>query len=311
MELKRRPSTPTVPVKKVNVDELGGQTYTQLVWRRFRRHKLAMVGAGMTFVLTGLAVFAPLIAKLVGYDFKDLDLLHMFAPPSGLGFHKHLLGTNDLGQDVFIRLLYGGRISLLVGFSSALISSLVGTLVGAIAGYYGKWVDNLLMRLTEMFMTIPILPLLIVFSQILGGSVLNMIVLMCMFSWMFTARLVRGTVLAIKQQEFVEAARAVGVRNRRIILRHLLPNAMAPAVVAATLAVGGNIIYESSLSFLGLGIAPPTPSWGNMLNYAQEYIWTAPWLAIYPGLAIFLTVLGFNFLGDGLRDALDPRSKLG
>ncbi|HBG43373.1 MAG TPA: peptide ABC transporter permease [Firmicutes bacterium] len=275
-----------------------------MAWRKFRRHKLAIVGAIMTIILLILAIFAPLITP---YSFEELDLGNMFAPPSW----DHIFGTDELGQDVFTRILYGGRISLLVGFASAFTAVVFGILIGSLAGFYGGWLDNLLMRFTDMMMTIPTLPLLIVLSSLLGGSVANIILLMIIFSWMTTARLVRGAVLTFKQQEFIEAARALGVSSGRIIFRHLLPNAMAPAVVSATLMVGGNIIWESSLSFLGLGIQPPTPSWGNMLSRAQEYIWTAPWLAVWPGLFILFTVLGFNFLGDGLRDALDPRSKLG
>lgn len=306
MELQRQTGPVRAGRKPGDVDELGSLTYMQLVWRRFRRHRLAMIGAGMTVALVILAVLGPAIIRWVwGYTFEDIHLDNMFAPPTW----NHIFGTNELGADVFTRILYGGRISLLVGFASALISTLFGTVIGACAGYFGKWVDNALMRFTDIMMTIPMLPLLIVFSQIIGGSVSNIILLMVIFSWMFTARLVRGSVLSFKEQEFVEAARAVGVRSGRIIFRHLLPNAMAPAVVSATLAVGGNIIWESALSFLGLGIMPPTPSWGNMLSYAQEYIWNAPWLAVWPGMFIFITVLGFNFLGDGLRDALDPRSK--
>lgn len=304
METKRnvKAKAAAKPAQKVNLEELESLSYLQLVWRKFRRHKLAIVGAIMTIVLLILAIFAPIITP---YSFEELDLKNMFAPPSW----EHIFGTDELGQDVFTRILYGGRISLLVGFASAFTAVIFGILIGALAGFYGKWLDNLLMRFTDMMMTIPTLPLLIVLSTLLGGSVTNIIILMIIFSWMTTARLVRGAVLTFKQQEFIEAARALGVSSGRIIFRHLLPNAMAPAVVSATLMVGGNIIWESSLSFLGLGIQPPTPSWGNMLSRAQEYIWTAPWLAIWPGLFILVTVLGFNFLGDGLRDALDPRSK--
>ena len=296
---KANAAKPVKPVKVVNVEELESLSYLQLAWRKFRRHKLAIVGAIMTIVLLILAIFAPLITP---YSFEELDLSNMFAPPT----LKHIFGTDELGQDVFTRILYGGRISLLVGFASAFTAVVFGILIGALAGFYGKWLDNFLMRFTDMMMTIPTLPLLIVLSSLLGGSVGNIILLMVIFSWMSTARLVRGAVLTFKQQEFIEAARALGVSSGRIIFRHLLPNAMAPAVVSATLMVGGNIIWESSLSFLGLGIQPPTPSWGNMLSRAQEYIWTAPWLAIWPGLFILVTVLGFNFLGDGLRDAADP-----
>jgi len=292
------------PAKVVNLEELESLSYLQLVWRKFRRHKLAIVGAIMIVILLLLAIFGPMISP---YSFEQIDLSNLKAPPSW----DHFFGTDDLGRDVFTRILHGGRISLLVGFASALTAVVFGILVGALAGFYGKVLDNILMRFTDMMMTIPTLPLLIVFSTLLKGSVGNIILLMVLFSWMSTARLVRGAVLTFKQQEFIEAARALGVSSGRIIFRHLLPNAMAPAVVSATLMVGGNIIWESSLSFLGLGIQPPTPSWGNMLSGAQDYIYTLPWLAIWPGLFILVTVLGFNFLGDGLRDALDPRSKQG
>jgi len=299
---KANSAKPVKPVKVVNVEELESLSYLQLVWRKFRRHKLAIVGAIMIIMLLLLAIFGPMISP---YDFESIDLSNMKAPPSW----EHIFGTDDLGRDIFTRILYGGRISLLVGFASAFTAVFFGIMVGALAGFYGKILDNVLMRFTDMMMTIPTLPLLIVFSTLLKGSVGNIILLMVLFSWMSTARLVRGAVLTFKQQEFIEAARALGVNSGRIIFRHLLPNAMAPAVVSATLMVGGNIIWESSLSFLGLGIQPPTPSWGNMLSGAQDYIYTVPWLAIWPGLFILITVLGFNFLGDGLRDALDPRSK--
>jgi peptide/nickel transport system permease protein len=215
-----------------------------------------------------------------------------------------------LGHDVLTRLLYAGRISLTVGFSAAVASAVVGTLVGGLAGFYGGRLDNILMRFTDIMFSLPDLPILIILSRYMGGSVLGIILVLSVFAWMGTARLVRGELLKLRTQDFTEAARAIGASDSRILLRHLIPNSLAPVIVAATLTVGGAILSEAALSFLGIGIQPPTPSWGNMLQNAQDFIWNTPWLAIWPGAMIFLTVLCFNFLGDGLRDALDPRLKI-
>ena len=271
----------------------------RLFWRQFRRHKLALIAAGVLLSLTALVLLAPWIAP---YPFDGYDPKNFRKPPS----LEHWMGTDDLGRDLFTRLLYGGRISLSIGIFSALVGVSVGTLLGAIAGYYGKMVDNLIMRITDVAFSIPSLPLLIILSAYAKSAVPFMILIIGLLSWMSTARIVRGTVLSIRERDFTTAARMVGVRDARIIARHVLPNALAPIIVGATLGVGGAIIAESSLSFLGLGVQIPTPSWGNMLQDAQTTMASKPWLTIFPGMAILLTVLSINFLGDGLRDALDP-----
>jgi peptide/nickel transport system permease protein len=269
-----------------------------------------------------------------------LGLLREGAPPSAAGtsgqldeFERlvegfrsfHLLGTDELGRDVFIRLVYGTRVSITVGLLVALISGLIGLLVGSLAGYYGGRLDALLMRFTDALLSLPILVVLIVVSAIdlgklLGGtplafivdheqeSVIKMVIILCAFSWMQAARLVRGSILSIKEQEFVLAARVLGARDRSIIGNHIVPNVIAPLLVAVTLGIGNAILFEAALSFLGLGIQPPTPSWGNMLHNAQEMVQHAPMLAILPGLLILFTVISFNYIGDGIRDAVDPRA---
>jgi len=270
-----------------------------LFWRQFRRHKLALVAAAVLAVVTLLVILAPWIAP---YEFDAIDPLHARQPPTA----QHWMGSDDLGRDLLTRLLFGGRISMAIGIFSALVGTGVGTLLGSLAGYYGKSIDNLIMRITDVAFSIPGLPLLIILSAYAKSAIPVMILILGLLSWMSTARIVRGTVLSLRERDFATAARAIGVRDARIILRHILPNAMAPIIVGATLGVGGAIIAESSLSFLGLGVQVPTPSWGNMLQDAQSTMSSKPWLTIFPGMAILLTVLSINFLGDGLRDALDP-----
>ena len=280
-----------------------GQSFWALAWQRFRHHKVAL--AGLTVVL--LLVLVTLLAGVIApYRFEDIDLTARLRPPSW----THLLGTDTIGHDVFTRLLYAGRVSLLVGFSAAVVATCLGIVVGSAAGFYGGWLDNVLMRLTDVSLALPDLPILIVLSKYLGGSVSGIVFVISVFAWRGAARLVRGEVLKLRGQEFTDAARALGATDIRILVRHLVPNALAPVIVSATLIVGGAILTEAALSFLGIGIQPPIPSWGNMLQNAQDFILTAPRLAVYPGVMIFLTVLCFNFLGDGLRDALDPRLKL-
>lgn len=281
-----------------------GQSYWQVAWRRFLKHRLAMIGAVAAVGLTLMAIFAPWIAP---YPADRINLDSRWVVP-GRG---HLFGADELGRDVLTRIMYAGRISLSVGYLVAFNISLIGMLVGAVAGFYGGKIDTVLMRLVDILLSVPTLPLyLILAAMIPGGGVSRIILIFTAFGWTGVARLVRGQVLSLKTQDFIEAARAMGASETRLILRHLLPNSLAPVIVAATLTVGGAILGESALSYLGLGIQPPTPSWGNMLQRAQEYIWNASWLAIFPGVFIFITVLSFNFLGDGLRDALDPRLKV-
>jgi len=282
----------------------AGEGYWQIAWRRLRKHHLAMGGLAVILVLIAAAVFAPWVAP---YRFEAIDLLNRFSPPFRSG---HLLGTDDLGHDVLTRLLYAGRVSLLVGFAAAFSAVALGTLVGVVAGFYGGVVDNVLMRLTDIVLTLPVFGVLLLLGRYFGGGLLAIIIIIGLFGWTVTSRLVRGEILKLKNLDYTDAARALGASETRIIFRHLLPNAMAPIIVAATLDVGGAILTEAALSYFGVGIQPPTPSWGNMLQNAQSYLWTSPWLAFWPGMMIFLTVLCFNFFGDGLRDALDPRLRI-
>lgn len=288
-----------------SVELLTKRTYTywQLVWKRLRKHKLAMISGIILLILIFACLFAPFLTP---YNYYDIDLDNRFAPPS----REHIMGTSEIGHDIFTRILYGGRVSLLVGFASAFAAAIIGGVLGLISGYYGGMIDNIIMRIADVFYSIPVLPLMLIIAKFLGSSLTNIILIIVVFGWMTVARIVRGMTLSLKNQEFTEAARAIGSSNFRIIYKHIFPNVMAPLIVSATLAIGGAIIYEASLSFLGLGIQPPTPSWGNMLQRAQEHIWRAPWMAFWPGIFIFITVLCFNFLGDGLRDAMDPRLKI-
>ena len=272
---------------------------TGLVGKRMRDHPATVVALAALVVVALACVAAPLI---VAYEFDAIDLSGIRQPPSA----AHWMGTDDLGRDLFTRVLYGGRISILIGVLAALIGTGIGSLVGALAGFYGGRIDGVLMRLTDVAYSIPALPLLIVLSAYSRAGAIPVAVIVGLLSWMATARVVRAEVLSIKQRDYVEAARGLGARNRQLITGHILPNAVGPIVVGATLAVGNAIILESSLSFLGLGVQPPTPTWGNMLQEAQATMATRPWLTVFPGLAILTVVLSVNFIGDGLQEALDP-----
>ncbi|MEE8187800.1 MAG: ABC transporter permease [Kiloniellales bacterium] len=289
-----------------------------LLWRRFLEHRVALWSLIALLALALLSLAAPLVENLLGLDVTRVDLLSLKQPPSA----EHPLGTDELGRDLLLRLLYGGRVSLLVGLTAALFAAVIGTAIGLLAGYYGGTPDALLMRLTDGVIALPILPLLIVLAAVdltkLGlpqalatsedVSLYRIVILITLVGWTTVARLVRGATLSMKAREFVRAAEALGAGHARIMLVHILPNVVSPIIVATTLSVGNIILLESVLSFLGLGIQPPIASWGNMLTGAQELIWDAPLLAVYPGLLIFFTVIAFNFLGDGLQDALDPRA---
>ncbi len=290
-------SNPALPARAPLAD-----TPWRLFLRRFLRHRLAVTGLVVLCLLGLLALFAPQIAPY-SFDEQDLAIMGEPQPPSP----AHLMGTDQLGRDAFTRVLYGARVSLAVGLASALLATLLGTLIGALAGYYRGVIDSLLMRLTDMVLCIPLLPLVILLSGMLRPTVPLLVGIIGVLGWMGTARLVRGQFLSLREREFVEASRALGGTNNRIMFRHMLPNALGPIIVATTLAVGSGIMLESALSFLGLGVQPPTPTWGNLLNYASQWLQSAPWLAVFPGLMILITVLAVNFLGDGLRDALDPR----
>ncbi len=294
------------------------QSVWQLRWRRLVRNRAAMAGALVLILLTLFAAGAPLYERLMGINVNDTDLLRRFAAPSA----QHPLGTDEAGRDVLARLMYGGRISLLVGLFGALSAAMLGTLIGLIAGYYRGRTEALLMRVTDGVISLPLLPLLIVFAAIdlqkLGFSeefvrssaanFYRIVFIIALVEWTTVARLVRASTLSLMTREFVLAARTQGASARHILSVHILPNTTSPIIVALSLAVGQIILLESTLSFLGLGIQPPTPSWGNMLNNAQELISRAPELAFYPGFLIFITVIAVNFLGDGLQDAFDPRA---
>ncbi|HLB80944.1 MAG TPA: ABC transporter permease [Dongiaceae bacterium] len=293
----------------------------RLLWRRFLRHRLAVAGGIVLLALAALTLAAPLVEAALGLDAAAVDLLARYRPPSA----AHPLGTDELGRDLLLRLLQGGRVSLGLGLLVAFAAAGIGTVVGLAAGYFGGRLDALLMRLTDGVIALPLLPLLIVLAAIdpakLGlpealaqapeFSFYRMAAIIALIGWTTVARLVRGATLSIREREFVRAAIALGAGPARIMAVHILPNVVSPIVVATTLSVGNIILLESVLSFLGLGIQPPLPSWGNMLTNAQELIWAAPALAVWPGLMIFATVIAFNFLGDGLQDALDPRAIAG
>jgi len=288
------------------------------VARRFVRHRAAVWSLGALGVLALLALAAPLVAAAFGVDPAAADLAGRFRPPS----LAHPLGTDELGRDVLVRLLFGARVSLAVGFAAAIATALLGTAIGLVAGYFGGWLDAVLMRVTDGVIALPLLPLLIVLAAVdpakLGlpsawaeaetASLYRVVIIVAALGWTTVARLVRATALALRERPFVLAARAQGATPWRIMRVHVLPNLASPIVVATTLSAGHVILLESVLSFLGLGIQPPTPSWGNLLANAQELVWSAPLLAVYPGLLIFVTVVAFNFVGDGLQDALDPRA---
>lgn len=270
--------------------------------RRFARHRLAMAGLVVLGLFSLAAVFAPYLTPY-SFDGQDFALLGRPTPPS----LAHPMGTDHLGRDNATRVLYGARVSLLVGLLSALVATSLGTLVGALAGFYGGRIDSFLMRLTDVMLSIPILPLVIVLSGFLHPSLYLLVLIIGVLGWMGTARLVRSQFLTLRGQDFVEASRALGGSGGRIMFRHILPNALGPILVSTTLAVGSAILLESALSFFGFGVQPPTPTWGNLLNSAADWLDLAPWMATFPGLFILITVLSVNYLGDGLRDALDPR----
>ncbi len=282
----------------------GAGRSRSIVWAKFRRNHLASASAIVIILLVLLATLAPWVAPR---DPLYIDMAYKFAAPGQAGF---LLGADELGRDVLSRLLHAGRVSLAVGLLTALIAVIVGSVLGALAGYYGGTIDAIIMRLVDVLLSMPTIFLLLALAAFLKPTVFTITLIIGLNSWMSVARMVRGQILSIKQQEFIMAARAMGSNDRRLIFRELLPNAMAPVLVAATLNVATAVLLESSLSYLGYGIQPPTASWGNMLNNAQTYVLYAPWVAIYPGIMITLTVLSFNFAGDGLRDALDPRLSL-
>ena len=263
-------------------------------------NKPALIGGVLVICLAVIALVAPLIS---GYAPDGQSMAEKLQPPSRL----HLLGTDELGRDVFSRMIFGSRISLSVGFAAVLISTLIGLLVGAVSGYFGGWIDQFFMRLVDIVLSVPALFFILMLVVFLGPSIFNVMVIIGLTTWTDLARLVRAEVLSLKNREYVLAARASGASHARIIIRHILPNAMAPVFVSVTFGVAGAILIESGLSFLGLGVQPPDPSWGNILTSGKDYIETAWWLTAFPGMAIFVTIISYNLLGECLRDILDPR----
>lgn len=302
--------------------QLAEETYPsrsllQLTVRRFRRHRMAMVGLAILLVIVLYIGIGSLVFSEAYANYNDTSI--RLQPPSA----QHPFGTDTVGRDILARTVYGGQISLIIGLFAVLVEVTLGTLIGAVSGYYGGMVDSLLMRFTEALMSIPSLLLLLVMAKFLSGkipdlmlfgrtfsgSVVVIILIIGLTGWTYLARIVRSSFLSLKESDFVLAARALGIPDRRIIFSHILPNTMASVIVAATLGVATAILSEAYISFLGLGVRPPTATWGSMLDGAYDYLEQAPWLWFYPGLLIILTVMSINFVGDGLRDALDPRSE--
>jgi len=288
------------------------ETMTTLAWRRFRRHPGALVGSIVLLII----ILSVTFAFLSPYDPLESDIKNRYQAPS----LEHPFGTDGLGRDVLTRCLYGGRVSLFVGFMVMVITLVIGVPVGAIAGFFGGWIDNILMRIIDAVLSLPSLLILILLSAILrsielpfveSNSVMTISVVIGILSWPTVARLVRAVFLTFREMEYVTAAQALGASDSRIMVGEILPNGFGPIIVEATLEVGYAIMEESGLSFLGFGIMPPTPSWGNLLNAAQGHLIEYPWLAIFPGLMIFFTIISINYIGDGLRDALDPYKIIG
>jgi peptide/nickel transport system permease protein len=285
------------------------KTWLRIFLSRFKRNKLAVAGSIMLVVLFSVALLAPVLAP---QDRDYIQLVQGLKPPGTLNPETgtpYYLGTDRYGRDLLSRLIYASRISLTIGFISMSISLVLGLLVGSIAGYYGGMIDSLLMRLVDILLCLPTLPLLLTILAFVGNSIWLIMVVLGVTSWMSVARLVRGEILSIKARDYVEAARALGASDVRIIGRHIVPNLFHVLIVSATLRVASAMLVEASLSYLGIGVQPPTPSWGNMLYENQAYLRRAWWPAVFPGLCIFFSMLAFYFTGDGLRDSLDPRLK--
>jgi peptide/nickel transport system permease protein len=304
-EKSREDARPEETIGKVKTEKAYG--YWTVVFRKLRRHRLAMI----SFVFLLVLIAATVLAKPLSFGNDPFTYVSSvpwsqrveLAPP-GPG---HILGLDSMGRDVWSRLLYGGRISLFVGIFCSLLDGLLSVLIGAISGYFGGAIDTFLMRFTDIMLSIPTLPVMIVLSAVIRGSLSTIVLIITAFGWMAGARLVRGEVLKLKNEDFIQASYAIGSPSARIIAVHILPNVLAPLIVTMTISVASNIISEASLSFLGVGIREPTPSWGNMLNGAQAYLISVPRLVWWPALGIFLATLAFNFFGDGLRDAMDPK----
>ncbi|MCD4670124.1 MAG: ABC transporter permease [Actinomycetia bacterium] len=300
---KGKPAEILTAPDKLELD--GGHSRSSLykdAWRRLRKNKLAMFGLAIVIFLIILAIFAPLLAP---YDPNARVKADSALGPSSTYF----FGTDLLGRDIFSRVIYGSRISIEVGIIAVGISVVLGLFFGALAGYFGRWADAIIMRVADIFFAFPYILGAIAIMTILGSGIVNIFIAIGLLGWAYFARIFRGSILSIKNKEYIEAARALGASNTRIITRHIFPNSTAPIIVYATMNVGTAIIVEAALSFLGIGVQPPTPAWGKMLSEALSYIDIAPWMMLFPGLAIVITVLGFVLLGDGLRDAFDPKMK--
>jgi peptide/nickel transport system permease protein len=280
--------------------EMEYSSYYKDSFKRFRRNKMAMVCLAAILLLILLAVFAPFVSP---YNPTHQDYASVLAPPSG----KHLLGADEYGRDILSRVIYGTRVSLSIGILAQLLASVIGITMGAVAGYYGGIVDTVISRIMEIFSAFPDLIFAMAIMTFMGQGILNLYITLGLLTWVKTARLIRGSVLQLKEKEYVEASRASGATSFRIIVKHLIPNCLSTVIVLVTLGIPNAIMYEASLSFLGLGIQPPTPSWGNMISSAQSFIGVLPVYSIIPGIAIMITVIAFNIFGDGLRDALDPK----
>ena len=271
-----------------------------VIGKRFARNRLSLAGAIIVLVLIAISLLAPLIAP---YDPTEIDVYNVLSPPS----RSHILGTDELGRDLLSRIIWGSRVSLKVGFVAVGIAIMIGIIIGSVAGFYGGRIDSILMRFVDIMLAFPTFFLILAVIAILEPSIFTIMAVIGITGWMDVARLVRAEFLTLKERDFVDAARALGIRNKRLIIRHILPNALSPVFVAATFGIAGAILTESGLSFLGLGVQPPDPSWGNILTAGKDNIEIAWWLSLYPGLAILVTVLSYNLVGEGLRDALDPR----
>ncbi|PLT36033.1 ABC transporter permease [Bacillus sp. V5-8f] len=295
-------NTPPLLPGQVQATEEKAVSPWKEAWKSFKKNKLAIVGLVLVLFFILLAICAPLIAP---YEYDKVTLSDKHLPPSG----EHWFGTDEFGRDILTRIIYGARISIWVGFLSVAGSVIVGSLLGIVAGYYGKWVDTVISRIFDIILAFPSILLAIAVVAALGPSLRNALIAIAIINVPTFGRLLRSRVLSVKEEEYITAAKAIGMKDSRILLHHILPNSLAPIIVQGTLAIATAIIECAALGFLGMGAQPPTAEWGKMLADSREFIIEAPWTVLFPGLAIMLTVLGFNLMGDGLRDALDPRMK--
>ncbi|MBR2761431.1 MAG: ABC transporter permease [Solobacterium sp.] len=277
-------------------------TVRSVLTRLFRENRMAAVSFAVIILFILAAIFAPLLTP---YSWEEMELIHRLNPPSA----AHLFGTDEAGRDIFTRMLYGSRVSLLVGILPSMVSLAIGSLLGVTAGYYGGWLDAVIMRLADIVLAFPSMLLAMVLMYMLGGGLFNVFLTLSLVNWASAARIIRAETLQLKEREFVESARAIGVKSPKIIFRHILPNCVPTIIVLFTLNIPDSILTESSLSFLGLGVQPPAASWGLMVNAGRQFFYTSPWLCLFPGMAVMIIVLAFHFLGDGLRDILDPRRR--